>query len=56
MSQPGVRKAVPVEIDVVFAFEIREGRFTRFHIYADKNEALAAAREWTREPGQGGVG
>jgi ketosteroid isomerase-like protein len=32
-----------------FLFEIREGRVTRFHVYADQDQALAAAERLARE-------
>lgn len=49
-SARGRESGIRVEIDVVFVFEIRDGRVTRFHIYPDRREALAAAQGWDPGP------
>lgn len=48
-SARGKESGAAVEIDVVCVFEIRDGRFRRFHIYPDRNEALGAARRMGAE-------
>jgi ketosteroid isomerase-like protein len=38
----GRESGVPVEMDVVFLFEVEDGRARRFHIYPDRESAKAA--------------
>ena len=38
----GKESGVPVAMDVVFLFEIEDGRAVRFHIYPDRESAVAA--------------
>ena len=38
----GRESGVPVEMDVVFLFEIDDGRARRFHVYPDHGSAVAA--------------
>jgi ketosteroid isomerase-like protein len=38
----GRESRVPVEMDVVFLFEVEDGRARRFHIYPDRRSAVAA--------------
>jgi ketosteroid isomerase-like protein len=38
----GRGSGVPVEMDVVFLLEIEDGRARRFHVYPDRENALAA--------------
>jgi ketosteroid isomerase-like protein len=38
----GRESGVPVEMDVVFLFEVEDGRARRFHIYPDRESAVAA--------------
>ncbi len=41
----GSVSGVPVEMTNVYLLEIRGGRAVRFHIYADRESAMAAVRE-----------
>jgi ketosteroid isomerase-like protein len=38
----GAGSGVPVELDVVYMVELRDGRAVRMHIYPDRDAALAA--------------
>jgi ketosteroid isomerase-like protein len=38
----GRESGVPVEMDVVFLYEVTGERATRFHIYPDRTDAIAA--------------
>jgi ketosteroid isomerase-like protein len=38
----GAGSGVPVELEVFFLFEVNDGRVVRFHIYADRESAIAA--------------
>ena len=38
----GRESGVPVEMDVVFLFEIEDGRARRFHVYGDRESAVVA--------------
>jgi ketosteroid isomerase-like protein len=38
----GAGSGVPVEMDVVFLFEVEEGLARRFHVYPDRESAAAA--------------
>jgi ketosteroid isomerase-like protein len=38
----GRSSGVPVEMDVVFLFEIEDARARRFHVYPDRESAVAA--------------
>jgi ketosteroid isomerase-like protein len=38
----GRGSGVPVEMDVVFLFEVDDGRARRFHVHPDRESALAA--------------
>jgi ketosteroid isomerase-like protein len=40
----GSGSGVPVEMTNVYLLEIRDGRAVRFHIYADREAAMAAVR------------
>ena len=41
----GKGSGVPVEMDATYMVEIVGGLVTRFHLYAERDEAIAAARE-----------
>jgi ketosteroid isomerase-like protein len=45
----GRSSGVEVELDVAYLFEIRGGKITRVHLYADKPQALAAAERLVGE-------
>jgi ketosteroid isomerase-like protein len=45
----GKSSGVEVEVDTAFLFEIREGRVTRLHVYADADQALSAAERLATE-------
>ena len=38
----GIQSGVPVELDVVYLMQLRDGRGVRLHIYPDRGAALAA--------------
>jgi ketosteroid isomerase-like protein len=38
----GAQSGVPVELEVVYLVEVRDGRAVRLHIYPDRDVALAA--------------
>jgi ketosteroid isomerase-like protein len=40
----GGASGIPVEMTVFYLLEVRDGRAVRFHIYADRDSALAAIR------------
>ncbi len=40
----GKGSGIPVEMDINYLFEVRGGKITRFHLYADVDRAVAAAR------------
>lgn len=48
----GAGSGVPVEMSIFYMLEVRDGVARRFHIYANRESALAA----TREPGSPGEG
>ena len=39
----GAGSGVPVEMTIFYLFEFRDGQVVRFHLYADRDEALEAA-------------
>jgi ketosteroid isomerase-like protein len=41
----GKGSGVPVEMDATYMLELMGGHVTRFHLYADRDEAIAVARE-----------
>jgi ketosteroid isomerase-like protein len=41
----GAGSGVPVEMEIVQLFEIRDGAIARFHLYRDRERARAALRE-----------
>ena len=41
----GAGSGIPVEMENVYLLEIRDGKAVRFHIYADRETAVAAVRD-----------
>ena len=53
--QRGVGKASGIEVEqtMVYMWEIRDGRITRFHLYLNREDAVAAALAGRPEEGEG---
>jgi ketosteroid isomerase-like protein len=47
-SGKGAGSGVPVEMDLVYMFEIADGQLMRFHLYPDIKQARAAAEQGER--------
>lgn len=45
----GKGSGIEVEMDIAYLFEVRDGRLTRLHLYADKGRALSAAERLAGE-------
>jgi ketosteroid isomerase-like protein len=54
MRQSGLGKGsgIPVEMDIAYMWEVREGRLAALHLYASREEAVQVAQRREREDAQ----
>jgi ketosteroid isomerase-like protein len=54
MRQSGLGKGsgIPVEMEIAYMWEVREGRLAALHLYASREEAVQVAQRREREGAQ----